>query len=290
MSLNKYSLFDVVNMILMLLIIVVTVYPLYYMGIVSISSGLSVQRGDVFLYPIEVTLKAYSIVLDDPSILRAYGNTLLYTCLGVTVNLIMTTLCAYPLSRNYLYGKALLSFFVVFTMFFDGGLIPKYMVVHSLGMVNSIWAILIPTAINVFNMILMRTFFAEIPDALHESATVDGASEWRILLQIVLPLSMPVMATMFIFYAVAHWNSFFPALIYLNEKQLYPLQIIVRNIVIQGDMSSQTAEMGAGENSSVMAQNVKYAVVFIAILPILVIYPFVQKYFIQGAMLGAVKG
>ncbi|MCU6794164.1 carbohydrate ABC transporter permease [Paenibacillus sp. WQ 127069] len=290
MSLKKLSLFDVVNVMIMLLVIVVTVYPLYYMGIVSISSGLSVQRGDVFLYPIEVTLKAYSVVLDDPSILRAYGNTLLYTCLGVCVNLIMTTLCAYPLSRNHLYGKALLSFFVVFTMFFDGGLIPRYMVVHSLGMVNSIWAILIPTAINVFNMILMRTFFAEIPDALHESATVDGASEWRILLQVVLPLSMPVMATMFIFYAVAHWNSFFPALIYLNEKQLYPLQIIVRNIVIQGDMSSQTTEMGAGENSSVMAQNVKYAVVFIAILPILVVYPFVQKYFIQGAMLGAVKG
>ncbi|WP_240418227.1 carbohydrate ABC transporter permease [Paenibacillus periandrae] len=290
MSLKKYSLFDVVNVIIMLVVIIITVYPLYYMGIVSISSGLSVQRGDVFLYPIELTLKAYSVVLDDPSILRAYGNTLLYTCLGVCVNLIMTTLCAYPLSRNYLYGKALLSFFVVFTMFFDGGLIPRYMVVHSLGMVNSIWAILIPTAINVFNMILMRTFFAEIPNALHESATVDGASEWRILLQVVLPLSMPVMATMFIFYAVAHWNSFFPALIYLNEKQLYPLQIIVRNIVIQGDMSSQTTEMGAGENSSVMAQNVKYAVVFIAILPILVVYPFVQKYFIQGAMLGAVKG
>lgn len=290
MSLKRFSLFDVFNVMIMLLVVAVTVYPLYYMGIVSISSGLAVQRGDIFLYPIEVTLKAYTIVLDDPSILRSYGNTLLYTCLGVCVNLIMTTLCAYPLSRHYLYGKSLLAFFVVFTMFFDGGLIPKYMVVHSLGMVNSIWAILIPTAINVYNMILMRTFFAEIPDALHESATVDGAGEWRILLQVVLPLSLPVMATMFIFYAVAHWNSFFPALIYLNEKQLYPLQIIVRNIVIQGDIASQTVEMGAGENSSVMAQNVKYAVVFIAILPILFIYPFLQKYFIQGAMLGAVKG
>ncbi|MFD0678724.1 MULTISPECIES: carbohydrate ABC transporter permease [unclassified Paenibacillus] len=290
MNLKKISFFDTLNIMGMLLLIAVTFYPLYYMGIVSISSGLAVQRGDVFLYPVELSLKAYSVVLDDPAILRSYGNTLLYTALGVTVNLIMTTLCAYPLSRTYLYGKSLFAFFVVFTMFFDGGLIPRYMVVNSLGMVNTIWAILIPTAINVFNMLLMRTFFEQIPEVLNESATIDGAGEGRILLQIILPLCMPVMATMFIFYAVSHWNSFFPALIYLNDKSMFPLQILVRNIVIQGELSSQITEMGSNEGTSLMAQNVKYAVVFIAILPILAIYPFVQKYFVQGAMLGAVKG
>ncbi|SFL21839.1 putative aldouronate transport system permease protein [Paenibacillus sp. 1_12] len=290
MRLQKLSPFDIVNVLLMLTLIIVTVYPLYYMAIVSVSSGISVQRGDVFLYPIEFSMKAYGIVMDDPAILRSYMNTLLYTSLGVVVNLLMTTLCAYPLSKRYLYGRPLFAFFVVFTMFFDGGLIPRYTVVHSLGMVNTIWALLIPTAINVFNMILMRTFFEEIPEALYESATVDGAGEIKTLWKIVLPLSLPVMATMFIFYAVAHWNSFFPALIYLNDKSLFPLQILVRNIVIQGELTSQAAETGSSEGITMMAQNIKYAVVFVVILPILLIYPFVQKYFIQGAMLGAVKG
>jgi putative aldouronate transport system permease protein len=274
----------------MLLLIFVTLYPLYYMGIISISSGDAVNRGEVFFRPIGINWQAYKIIFDDPSIMQAYGNTLKYTVLGVCTNLLMTILCAYPLSKSYLYGKQLLSLFVVFTMFFDGGLIPRYLIVHSLGLVNSMWALLLPTAINVFNMILMRTFFQNVPDALHESATVDGAGEWRILVQIVLPLSLPVMATMFLFYSVAYWNSFFPALIYLNDKNLYPLQIILRNIVIAGDMASHGAEMTSGNGMAVMAQNIKYAVVFVAILPVLAIYPFVQKYFIQGAMLGSVKG
>ncbi|TXK77640.1 carbohydrate ABC transporter permease [Paenibacillus sp. N3.4] len=287
---SKISPFDILNVLLMLILIFVTIYPLYYMAIVSVSSGVAVQSGEVFLFPIEFTVKAYAIVMDDHAILRSYMNTLLYTSLGVCVNLLMTTLCAYPLSKKYLYGRSLFAFFIVFTMFFDGGLIPRYTVVHSLGMVNTIWALLIPTAINVFNMILMRTFFEEIPEALYESATMDGAGEIRVLWRIVLPLSLPVMATMFIFYAVAHWNSFFPALIYLNDKKLFPLQILVRNIVIQGELASQATETGSTEGITMMAQNIKYAVVFVVILPILLVYPFVQKYFIQGAMLGAVKG
>jgi putative aldouronate transport system permease protein len=290
MRLQKFNAFDAINLLIMLILIIVTLYPLYYMGIVSISSGLSVQRGDVLFYPIQLNWQAYQIVFKDPQILRAYMNTLLYTSMGVTINLIMTTLCAYPLSRNYLYGKSLLAFFFIFTMYFDAGLIPKYMVVHSLGMVNTIWAILIPTAINVFNMILMRTFFEGIPESLHESAIVDGAGEWTVLTRIIIPLSMPVMATMFIFYAVGHWNSFFPALIYLNDKSLYPIQIIVRNIVIQGELTTEQMSNGSNEIMLAMAQNVKYAVVFVVILPILMIYPFVQKFFIKGALLGAVKG
>lgn len=287
---RKVGVFDVLNVLFMLLVIFIVAYPIYYMGIVSISSGLAVQRGEVWLLPVEPTLRAYEIALKDPSLLRAYGNTLLYTSLGVAINLAMTIMCAYPLSRKHLYGRPLIAFFIIFTMFFDGGLIPRYMVVHSLGMVNTIWAIVVPTAISVFNLILMRTFFENIPDELHESAIVDGAGEARTLVQIVLPLSMPVIATIFIFYTVAHWNSFFPALIYLNERSLYPLQIIVRNIVIQGELASQTAEMSTNEGMSVMAMNVKYAVVFIAILPVLAVYPFVQRFFVQGAMLGAVKG
>jgi len=285
---TKKTWFDGVNILLMLLLIVVTLYPLYYMGIVSISSGGAVSRGEVIWFPKEINLQAYKYVLDDPAVLRSYGNTILYTALGTFISLVLTTLCAYPLSRGHFYGKSLFSLFVIFTMFFDGGLIPRFMVVHGLGMVDTIWALVIPSAISVFNMILMRTFFEQIPEALHESATVDGAGEFRTLLQIVIPLSMPVMATMFLFYAVGQWNSFFPALIYLNEKALYPLQIILRNIVIQGEMASQTTQMGADIAS--MSETIKYAVVFVAILPVLCIYPFVQKYFVQGAMLGSVKG
>ncbi|XID91762.1 carbohydrate ABC transporter permease [Paenibacillaceae bacterium WGS1546] len=285
---TKKTWFDGVNVLLMVLLLVITLYPLYYMGIVSISSGGAVSRGEVLWLPKDINLQAYKYVFDDPAVLRSYGNTILYTALGTLISLVLTTLCAYPLSRKQFYGRAVFSLFVIFTMFFDGGLIPRFMVVHGLGMVDTIWALVIPTAISVFNMILMRTFFEQIPEALHESATVDGAGEYRTLLRIVLPLSMPVMATMFLFYAVGQWNSFFPALIYLNEKELYPLQIILRNIVIQGDMASQTTQMGA--DMATMSATIKYAVVFVAILPVLCIYPFVQKYFVQGAMLGSVKG
>jgi putative aldouronate transport system permease protein len=279
--------FDYLNIFIMLLIVFVTLYPIYYVAVVSLSDGISVARGEVYFFPHNINLQAYKVLLSDPAIQHAYGNTLLYTVLGTCVNILMTTLCAYPLSRRNFYGRASLSLFVVFTLFFDGGLIPRYMVVHSLGMINQIWAVLIPTAINVFNMILMRTFFEEIPDALHESATVDGAGEWKILYKIILPLSLPVMATMVLFYSVAHWNSFFHALIYFNHKSLYPLQILLRNIVIDGDLTSQSTDAGA---ATVMAQNLKYAFVMVAIVPILVVYPFVQKYFVQGAMLGSVKG
>ncbi|TXK84931.1 carbohydrate ABC transporter permease [Paenibacillus sp. N3.4] len=288
---RNFSYFDTINIIFMLAMIFITLYPLYYMGIISISSGSSVSSGEVFWRPIDINFKAYSVIFNDPAIVRSYGNTFFYTAAGVLINLAMTALCAYPLSRKHMYGRSFFALFVVFTMFFDGGLIPRYMVVHALGMVNTIWAILIPTAINVFNMILMRTFFEDIPEALHESAIMDGAGEFRVFTKIVLPLSLPVMATMFLFYAVAHWNSFFPALIYLNEKNLYPMQIILRNIVISGDMATQSAQLGAAEAGlAVMTENIKYACVFVAILPVLVIYPFVQKYFVQGAMLGSVKG
>ncbi len=287
---RKMGIFDYANILFMVLLLVIVSYPLYYMAIVSVSSGLAVQRGDVVFFPVGFSLDAYKIVFDDPYIWRSYSNTIMYTSLGVLINLTMTILCAYPLSRRFLYGRSIIAFFVIFTMFFDGGIIPRYIVVNGLGLVNTIWAIVLPTAISVFNLILMRTFFENIPDELHESALIDGAGELRTLLQIVLPLSLPVIATIFIFYTVAHWNSFFPALIYLNEKSMYPLQIMVRNIVIQGEIATQAIESGSTEGTTVMALNVKYAVVWIAILPVLLVYPFMQKYFVHGAMLGAVKG
>jgi putative aldouronate transport system permease protein len=281
--------FDVINWLIMLFLIIITLYPIYYMAIISISGSIPVLSGRVHIWPIELNFDAYEIIFSDPSIVRAYGNTLLYTFGGVAINLVMTALCAYPLSRRHFYGRSFFSLFVVFTLFFSPGLIPLYMVVYSLGMVNTIWAILLPTAINAFYMILMRTFFENIPDELFEAAKMDGAGEFRTLFHVVIPISKPVMATMFLFYAVYHWNSFFPALIYLNHKSLYPLQIILRNIVVDGDLSDQ-ANNETNINFTMISLSIKYAVIFVAVLPVLTIYPFVQKYFVQGSMLGSVKG
>lgn len=284
------TLFDILNTGFMLLIIFVMLYPLYYMAIVSISNGGPVSRGEISFYPIGVTLRAYEIILSDAPIVRSFWNTIMYTTVGVAINLILTSLCAYPLSRKQFYGKDVFAMIIVFTMFFDGGLIPKYLLINHLGMINTMWAIVLPPAINVFYMVMMRTFFQSIPDALHESAYMDGASDWVILRKIVIPLSMPLMATMLLFYAVAHWNSFLSALIYLNEREKYPLQLILRNVVIDGDTGDQTNELSTAVGQVVVAQNIKFAVVIVAILPILLLYPFLQKYFIKGSMVGSLKG
>lgn len=287
---KRLEAFTIVNMLSMLAAIVVTLYPLYYMAIVSISEGSEVMRGTIGLFPKGFNFKAYQIIFEDPSIMRSYANTILYTAVGTSINLIMTALCAYPLSRKTFYGRNVFTLLIVFTMFFDGGLIPRYLVVNSLGMMNTFWAIVLPPAINVWYMVMMRTFFQNIPNELHESAYMDGAHDGTIFFKVVLPLSMPIMATMVLFYAVWHWNSFFPALIYLNEKEWYPLQIILRNIVVQGDMAQQSNSMGGDLGTLVIADNIKYGVVIVAVLPILVVYPFLQKYFVKGAMVGSLKG
>ena len=290
MKLRKFSAFDTVNYALMLALIGIMLYPLYYILIVSVSHGGAVARGEVTWLPVDVTLKAYEIIFSDAPIVNAYKNTLLYTSLGVLINLTCTALCAYPLSRREFVGKQWLSLFIVFTMFFDGGMIPRFLVVNSLGMIDTVWAIVIPPAVSVMYMIMMRTFFQDIPEALHESAYMDGANDWVVFRKVVLPLSAPLMATMTLFYAVMHWNSFFPALIYLNESKRYPIQMILRNIVIQGDLSAQSVEMAGVMGNMIVDQNIKYAVVIISILPILLLYPFLQKYFVIGAMIGSVKG
>jgi len=286
---RKFQLFDAVNILVMIVLIAITLYPLYYMAIISVSGGTAVISGKVHILPVDLNFDAYRFIFSDPTILRSYANTLLYTSMGVVINLVMTALCAYPLSRKHFYGRHFFSLFIVITMFFNAGMIPLYMVVLKFGMINTIWAVLIPTAVNAFYMILMRTFFENIPEELLEAAKMDGLGEYRTLFQIVLPISKPVMATMFLFYAVYHWNSFFPAMIYLNEKKLYPLQIILRNIVVAGDLSDQ-ANSATDINFTMLSQNIKYAVVFVAILPIISVYPFLQKYFVQGSMLGSVKG
>ncbi|MEK3720439.1 MULTISPECIES: carbohydrate ABC transporter permease [unclassified Paenibacillus] len=279
-------LFDCVIYALLLAMILVFLYPIYYMAVVSVSNGMNVIRGEVKWFPIGFNLEAYKMILSDKSIIRSYGNTLLYTSVGTLINVAATALCAYPLSRSKLYGRGLFTLLIIITMLFHGGMIPSYLVVNTLNMTNSIWAIVIPPAINVWYMIIMRTFFQNIPNEIHESAFIDGANDLLVFVRIVLPLSMPVIATMTMFYAVWHWNSFFPAMIYLFDSELYPVQIIMRSMLIDGSVGNNDP----ARDLTTIQTNMKYAVIIVTILPIIMVYPFIQKYFVQGAMVGSLKG
>ena len=282
---------NIFNVLLLSLICFVVIYPIYFMFITSISDGFAVIRGEVYLYPIKINFKAYQAIFLDKYIPRSYFNTILYTTSGTLVSVIMTALCAYPLSRKNFFGRNLFTFLAVFTMFFNAGIIANFLVVQKLGFIDTIWAIIIPPSINVWYMIIMRTFFQGIPDEIHESAYIDGANDLVIFARLIVPLSKPVMATMLLFYAVWHWNSFFPALLYLNKRELYPMQLVMRNIVIGSDLSNmQSAVASVSGDMAVLGKNIKYSVIFITIAPILAVYPFVQKYFVKGIMVGALKG
>lgn len=281
--------FSAVRIIILVILCILVIYPIYYMLIISISDGFAVIRGEVTVVPKNVNLNAYKAILSDEYIPRSYMNTIVYTLIGTMINVIMTALCAYPLSRKNFYGRRIFTVIVIFTMFFDAGMVSNLMVVNQLHIKNSMWAIVLPPAINIWYMIIMRTFFADIPNELHESAYIDGANDLTIFFRIVLPLSKAVIATMILFYAVWHWNSFFPALIYLDDRLLYPMQLVLRNIVLGSDAGASGA-LSIGSDSAVMGQNIKYAVIFITVLPVLIVYPFAQKYFVKGVMVGSIKG
>lgn len=282
--------FDVLNVIFMLLFLLVTLYPFWYVVIVSLSDGKAVLSGQVSLWPVNITLDTYRVVLRDSSIITGFKNTVIYTTLGTFINLLCTSLCAYPLSRPDLLGKKQVMGMIVFTMFFSGGMIPAYLVMNQMQLIDTIWAMVLPGAISTYNMIVMRTFFMGIPESLHESACLDGANDWQVLVRIVLPLSMPIMATMLLFYAVGHWNSYMNALLYLNSKSLFPLQSILRNMVVDGQLSEAQTQVGGGSSFTVIETTMKYATIVVSTLPILLIYPFVQKYFVKGVMIGSIKG
>ena len=283
--------FSVVNSFILLLVCIAIIYPLYYMLIVSFSNGNAVLRGEVNLVPVGFTMKAYETVLQNPMIISSYGNTIKYTFLGTLVNLIMSVLCAFPLSRKYFYGRSFFSMFIVFTILFDAGIVSNFLVVQRLGLLDTMWALVLPPAISAYNMIIIRTFFQQLPEEMYESAYIDGATDYTALLRIALPLSKPVLATMVLFYAVGHWNSFLPALLYLGKRELYPMQLVMRNIVISDQTDTFMVALGvlAGD-TNIISKNLKYAVTFITILPILAFYPFIQKYFARGVMIGALKG
>lgn len=275
--------------ILMLLIS----YPLYFIVCASFSDPVELYKSPFLLYPKGFTLKSYEMAFKNTDIWIGLRNSLLYTFLGTIINLTMTIMGAYPLSRKDFVGRNVLTFFYTFTMFFGGGLIPSFLINKAIGLHNNIWVMIIPSAISVYNMIIMRTYFqSRIPSNLEESAMIDGCNNIRILFSIVLPLSMPIISVMMLFYGVGNWNAYFSALIYLNDRNLYPLQLILREILIQNEMSTMlTTAVDAQYSARVMDQlGLKYVIVIIATLPVFIIFPFMQKFFKDGIMVGALKG
>lgn len=284
--------FDAVNMLLLVLLAVIVLYPLLFVLSASVSDPAVVARGELWLFPKGINWTGYQRVLQNEEILSGYGNTILYTLAGTALNLVLTICAAYPLSRKDFRGRHVITAIIMFTLFFSGGLIPAYLLVKQLGMLNTIWAMIVPNAVAVWNIIIMRTFFqTSIPYELQESASLDGCGNFRILLSIVLPLSMPIIAVMILFYAVGHWNAFFQALIYLTDRSRYPLQLILREILIQGQMQSMIDMADDSLAKKLMeVESIKYAIVIVANLPVLLLYPFLQKYFVKGIMIGALKG
>nr|WP_274364365.1 MULTISPECIES: carbohydrate ABC transporter permease [unclassified Paenibacillus] len=284
--------FNAINYMLLTLIVLIVLYPLIFVVSASFSDPQIVLRGQMLLWPKGFNLESYAKVLQDDGIITGFINTVIYTVLGTTVNLIMTICGAYPLSRRDFVGRNAFMALFVFTMFFSGGLIPTYMLIKKLQLMNTLWVMILPGAVSIWNIIIMRTFFQmTIPYELQEAATIDGCSNFQILRKVVLPLSMPINAVTVLFYAVGHWNAFFNALLYLSDKGKFPLQLILREILIQGqmdDMIRATTESAIKQQRAV--EGIKYAVLVVANIPILALYPFLQRYFVKGIMIGAIKG
>lgn len=282
---RKITPFTIVNTIILLIVAFVTVYPFVYMMAVSLSSDIYVMKGEVNFWPKEFTLKNYQYVLNDSRIGRGYLNTLLYVSLGTFVSLLVTAMGAYALSNSRLIFRKAFMLLIVFTILFSGGMIPTFLVVKNLGLVDTIWAMILPTAVSTWNLIIMRTFFSSIPTELEEAGKMDGLNDIGIFTRIVLPLSKPVLATIGLFYAVGIWNNFMSPLLYLRNDALYPLQVVLRNMVLV----EQMADVSSGD-AIIVAEPLKYATIMVSTIPILLLYPFLQKYFVKGVMIGSMKG
>lgn len=293
------KIFDMINIALLALMMLVILYPFYFILIASVSSPTAVNAGEVLLFPKGATLEGYKYVLKDNSIWKGYINTIILTIAGTLVNMFLSVTCAYALSKSHLPFIKLIMFAMTFTMFFSGGIIPTYLLVSGLGMRDTIWSLILPTAVSVYNVILMRTYFMNsVPEEIIQAAKIDGCSEIKALTAVVLPLSKPILVTIALFYGVGHWNQFFQALIYISDKDKFPLQLVLRNMLLMGNnaMTSMLSGGMSGENAKYLAELMqqieilKYAVIIISVLPVLIIYPFLQKFFMKGIMMGSLKG
>ncbi|MCM3111923.1 carbohydrate ABC transporter permease [Lederbergia lenta] len=272
------------------------IYPLIYIISASVSDPAAVNSGEMWLWPKGFTLDGYRIILENGAIWRGYLNTIFYTTLGTFINLAVTIPAAYALSRNDFAGRNIFMGLFVITMFFSGGLIPTYLVVKNLGLIDTIWAMVLPNAAAVWNIVIARVFFqVSIPKELEEAAIIDGCSNFKMFVKIILPLSAPIIAVMALFYGVGHWNGYFNALIYLSDKTWYPLQLVLREILVLQEVSSQNTNLTgsmaeAMHSKQQLAAIIKYGVMIVSTLPIIIVYPFLQRHFVKGVMIGSLKG
>ena len=293
---KSYSdkIFDIVNLLVMIILLFIFVWPLWFVVIASFSDPNQVWMGKVVLWPKGITLVSYEELLHYKRIWSGYANTIFYTVVGTLVNLVMTVCGAYPLSRKDFMPRHVVMIMLMITMYFSGGLIPTYLVVSKLGLVNTRWAMIIPGAMSVYNMIVTRTYFMNsIPSSLQEAATLDGASSFQYLIRVVLPLSKPILAVIGLYYAVGHWNDFYSALIYIYDDSMLPLQSFLRDILMSTKLTLNNmsgVDMATAAVKAQLAQTLKYSVIIVSTVPVLCIYPFIQKYFVKGVMIGSVKG
>ncbi|MDF2658440.1 MAG: transporter permease [Paenibacillus sp.] len=268
-----------------------TLFPLYFVFIVSITPFAELMRnGGFIIVPGQATFDAYKEIFSSHRIPRALQVTVSITLVGTFLNLLVTTLLAYPLSKRFVPGRNFFLLAVVFTMLFSGGLIPSYLVVRGLGLYNSFWALVIPGMVSAFNLLVMKTYFESLPPELEEAAKVDGCGDVSTLVRIVLPLSMPIMATLGLFYGVTHWNEYFKGIMYISDRNLYPMQVVLRNMIQTPNVSQELMSSNPLAAAQLPPETIKMATVVVAVLPILLVYPFLQKYFIKGMLIGAIKG
>ena len=283
--------FDILDYVLLTIAFLLVVYPLYFVVIASVSDPIAVYEGRVVFRPIRPTLEGYARIFSYESLFTGYRNTILYTLVGTSVNVLLTVTAGYALSRKELVGRNVMMMGVMFTMIFSGGMIPNYLLVRSLGLYNTMWALILPGAVSTWNLIVCRTFFQQtIPDELREAAELDGCGDTAFFLRVVLPLSASIIAVMVLFYAVTHWNSYYNALIYLSSTARYPLQLVLRNILIVNTLDDMVNDVATQAAQQRMGDLIKYGMIIVSSLPLLILYPFLQKYFVQGVMIGAIKG
>jgi putative aldouronate transport system permease protein len=279
--------FRIFNLAFLLVVVFLTVYPFLNIVAQSFSSEGFINSGQVNIVPRGFNVETYKLILADSTFWNNYGNTVLYTVVATAISMVLTTTFAYAIAKKDLKGRGFFIGIAVFTMFFNGGLIPNYVLIRSLGMRDSIWAVVLPNAISVFNLLIMKSFFENMPRELEEAAAIDGLTQYGVLFRVVLPLSKAIVATMVLFYAVANWNSWFTAFLYLDRPEMFPVTIYLRNMI--AGVTTAGSAGGTAENVGQIAANIQSVTIVLTVIPILCVYPFVQKYFFSGVMLGSVK-
>lgn len=290
MVIRRMDLFSIVNYMVLGLFCLITLYPLYFVLVGSFNDGGDYMRGGVYFYPRDFSLINYKIVLQDERLFTGFQVTILRTVIGTVTSVLFTAMVSYAMSRRNLIGRSPYYWVFLVTMFFGGGLIPYFLVLKQLALINSFWVYIIPSLFSVFNMIIFNSFFREIPEEIHESATVDGAGEFRIFIALFIPLSVPVLATVALWNAVYHWNSFFDAMIFTNKPDLMPLQLFLMKMIREADVVSNSLFMPPQVQKQISVQTLRMAAIMISTVPILLVYPFLQRYFVSGFMVGSLKG